>query len=123
MVIALTVYDVPSLPGLFRNTAPKRIRRLAIPEHAEDLSEILRVEQLMSVDVLIGWSMGVQVTLHIHALRNCPRVVCIQSAQHHLVCYVTTGVTGDGAAVPGEDPVTDSTQRHTRTGTAKCDCQ
>lgn len=49
--------------GLFRNSVPKRARRLAIPEHAEDLMEILKCEGIEHIDVLMGWSMGVQVSV------------------------------------------------------------
>ena len=49
--------------GLFHSDRPKRPRRLAIPEHAEDLHEILRQEGLDRIDVLVGHSMGCQVTL------------------------------------------------------------
>lgn len=54
--------------GLFENSQPKRLRRLAIPEHAEDLAEILRAEGIEQVDLLCGFSMGVQVSLETAAL-------------------------------------------------------
>jgi len=47
--------------GLFESDRPHRSRRLAIPEHAEDLREILRAEQISRIDVLVGHSMGCQV--------------------------------------------------------------
>ncbi len=53
--------------GLFESEGPKRIRRLAIPEHADDLKEILDREKIERVSI-IGWSMGVQVALEFAAL-------------------------------------------------------
>ncbi len=53
--------------GLFESEGPKRIRRLAIHEHAEDLREIMEREKIERAS-LIGWSMGVQVSLEFAAL-------------------------------------------------------
>ncbi len=53
--------------GLFQSGAPESIRRLAIPEHAEDLKQILDKENIASATV-IGWSMGVQVALEFATL-------------------------------------------------------
>jgi pimeloyl-ACP methyl ester carboxylesterase len=53
--------------GLFESGAPEKIPRLSIPEHAEDLKEILKATQTDSV-VVAGWSMGVQVGLEFASL-------------------------------------------------------
>eukprot|EP00735_Rhodelphis_limneticus_P001866 TRINITY_DN12574_c0_g1::TRINITY_DN12574_c0_g1_i1::g.2660::m.2660 TRINITY_DN12574_c0_g1::TRINITY_DN12574_c0_g1_i1::g.2660 ORF type:complete len:437 (-),score=58.98,sp/B1ZB18/RUTD_METPB/27.21/1e-12,Abhydrolase_6/PF12697.2/2.3e-22,Abhydrolase_1/PF00561.15/2.7e-08,Abhydrolase_5/PF12695.2/1.4e-05,Abhydrolase_4/PF08386.5/0.001,Ser_hydrolase/PF06821.8/0.31 TRINITY_DN12574_c0_g1_i1:285-1526(-) len=54
--------------GLFDSEFPKRRRRLAIAEHAEDLKEILDREKIGCMDVLVGHSMGVQVSLEMTTL-------------------------------------------------------
>lgn len=48
--------------GLFESGAPDRIRHLSIPDHAEDMRAILDAEGVAKA-VLVGWSMGVQVSL------------------------------------------------------------
>lgn len=53
--------------GLFESQSPSRIRRLAIPEHAEDLKEILDQEGIRTA-ICMGWSMGVQVCLEMTSL-------------------------------------------------------
>lgn len=50
------------------NNSIKRPRRLAIPNHAEDLFEILAQERVRRIDLLIGWSMGVQISLEFASL-------------------------------------------------------
>lgn len=47
--------------GLFLSDMPKRERRLAVPEHAEDVRELLDVLHVKSADAFVGWSTGVQV--------------------------------------------------------------
>ena len=54
--------------GLFESDDPLRPRRLAIPEHAEDLKEILDREKIKQIDLLVGHSMGVQVSLEMSVL-------------------------------------------------------
>eukprot|EP01097_Dermamoeba_algensis_P004149 TRINITY_DN2755_c0_g1_i1.p1 TRINITY_DN2755_c0_g1~~TRINITY_DN2755_c0_g1_i1.p1 ORF type:complete len:344 (+),score=66.77 TRINITY_DN2755_c0_g1_i1:83-1033(+) len=49
--------------GLHGSDTPKNARRLAIPEHAEDLLQLMKQEKLKEIDVLFGHSMGVQVSL------------------------------------------------------------
>lgn len=53
--------------GLFESGAPDRIRRLAIPEHAEDIHEIMDAEGVKTA-TMVGWSMGVQVSLETASL-------------------------------------------------------
>lgn len=53
--------------GLFESDAPSRIRRLAIRNHAEDLRSIMDKEKIEKAD-LVGWSMGVQVSLEFTSL-------------------------------------------------------
>ena len=48
--------------GLFESGAPKLVRRLSIPNHAEDIRRVLDVEKVERA-VFVGWSMGVQVSL------------------------------------------------------------
>lgn len=47
--------------GLFESDAPKQQRRLAVPEHAEDVREMLDAIGGSTIDVFVGWSTGVQV--------------------------------------------------------------
>ena len=49
--------------GLFSNGPVTKKRRLAIHYHAQDLNEILEAEKRTKIDVLYGFSMGVQVAL------------------------------------------------------------
>ncbi|GAB5372188.1 hypothetical protein AAMO2058_001644000 [Amorphochlora amoebiformis] len=51
--------------GLFSSDAPQRLRRISIPMHAEDGAEVLKsaCPHRPQADVLIGHSMGVQVSL------------------------------------------------------------
>jgi len=49
--------------GLFETDQPNRTRRLAIPEHAQDMIQILENENVKTAEVLLGWSMGTQVLL------------------------------------------------------------
>ncbi len=53
--------------GLFESDAPSHIRRLAIPEHAEDIREIMEHEGIKKA-TMVGWSMGVQVSLETASL-------------------------------------------------------
>jgi len=49
--------------GLFGSERPKSVRRLAVSEHAHDAAEVLAACGYDRVDIVIGWSMGVQVGL------------------------------------------------------------
>lgn len=53
--------------GIFESNAPRRVRRLAVGNHAEDASRIMEAEGI-SKAVFIGWSMGVQVSLEFSSL-------------------------------------------------------
>jgi 3-oxoadipate enol-lactonase len=53
--------------GLYESDAPSRIRRLAVPNHAEDALRIMDAEGISSA-VFVGWSMGVQVALEFASL-------------------------------------------------------
>jgi len=54
--------------GLFDSQNEKLIRRLAIANHAEDLHAILQAEKISTIDILVGHSMGVQVSLEFTSL-------------------------------------------------------
>ena len=54
--------------GLFSSDTPSRKRRIAVPEHAEDAREILAAEGISVADVVVGHSMGVQVSLELATL-------------------------------------------------------
>lgn len=58
--------------GLFRSTSPPRRKGLSIPHHAADARHLLDVEGIDRAH-LVGWSMGVQVSLEL-AL-ECPQRV------------------------------------------------
>eukprot|EP00743_Colponemidia_sp_Colp-15_P003201 GILK01003458.1.p1 GENE.GILK01003458.1~~GILK01003458.1.p1 ORF type:complete len:393 (-),score=44.09 GILK01003458.1:84-1223(-) len=62
------IYITWNYRGLFHSEQPKRTRRLAIVEHAEDLREIITKEGVTTIDILCGHSMGVQVSLEMAAL-------------------------------------------------------
>mmetsp|Transcript_5317 Transcript_5317/g.10842 ORF Transcript_5317/g.10842 Transcript_5317/m.10842 type:complete len:464 (-) Transcript_5317:195-1586(-) len=49
--------------GLFGSEMPTSMRRLAVSEHAHDAAEVLRACGQAHADVVLGWSMGVQVGL------------------------------------------------------------
>jgi len=66
--------------GLFSSDTPTRRRRLAIPEHVEDLVEILKAEGLKQIHFCFGHSMGVAVTLELAVLypeRISGGIVCL----------------------------------------------
>lgn len=70
--------------GLYKSDTPERIRRLSIPNHAEDLYSILKKEKIEKASV-IGWSMGVQVALEFAALypENLEKLVLINGTYGH----------------------------------------
>jgi hypothetical protein len=73
--------------GLFQSARPKRPRRLAIPEHAEDLRELCRREGLDRIDVLIGHSMGCQVSLEFALLYpECVDKIVLSNGGHGRIC-------------------------------------
>mmetsp|Transcript_81421 Transcript_81421/g.264343 ORF Transcript_81421/g.264343 Transcript_81421/m.264343 type:complete len:426 (-) Transcript_81421:9-1286(-) len=49
--------------GLFGSSRPKSLRRLSVCEHAHDAAEVLHACGFDFADVVVGWSMGVQVGL------------------------------------------------------------
>ncbi|MGK5092603.1 alpha/beta hydrolase [Deltaproteobacteria bacterium TL4] len=53
--------------GLFESGSPDQNRHLSIPNHAEDLAQILRIEKISKV-MIVGWSMGVQVAIEFATL-------------------------------------------------------
>jgi len=53
--------------GIFNSGSPQRMRELSIPHHVQDLKSILAAESVKEA-TLIGWSMGVQVSLEMAAL-------------------------------------------------------
>ncbi|MFC1889506.1 alpha/beta fold hydrolase [Thermodesulfobacteriota bacterium] len=53
--------------GIFESDAPRRVRRLAVGNHAEDACRVMEAEGI-SRAVFIGWSMGVQVSLEFSSL-------------------------------------------------------
>ncbi|MBW1989818.1 MAG: alpha/beta hydrolase [Deltaproteobacteria bacterium] len=70
--------------GLFSSETPKSIRRLAIPNHAEDLKQILDKEGVEEASV-VGWSMGVQVALEFAVLypEHLEKMVLINGTYGH----------------------------------------
>jgi pimeloyl-ACP methyl ester carboxylesterase len=52
--------------GLFESDSPPSLRRLAVAHHVEDALTVLKAEKV-SRAVLVGWSMGVQVSLDLAA--------------------------------------------------------
>mmetsp|Transcript_118739 Transcript_118739/g.369944 ORF Transcript_118739/g.369944 Transcript_118739/m.369944 type:complete len:460 (+) Transcript_118739:108-1487(+) len=62
--------------GLFGSERPTSIRRLAVSEHAHDAADVLEACGRTRADVLIGWSMGVQVGLEV-ALLYPEKVGCL----------------------------------------------
>lgn len=70
--------------GLFESDAPSRVRRLSIPNHAEDLVRILDAEGIRTASV-IGWSMGVQVALEFASLypERLEKLVLINGTHGH----------------------------------------
>ncbi|MBU2488264.1 MAG: alpha/beta hydrolase [Proteobacteria bacterium] len=70
--------------GLFASETPKTIRRLAIPNHAEDLKQILDKEGIEKASVC-GWSMGVQVALEFAVLypERLDKMVLINGTYGH----------------------------------------
>jgi len=74
--------------GLFKSGVPLRQRRLAVPEHAEDLRELLDTLGRAEADVFLGWSTGVQVGM----LCNV-RVCCFDA------CLPRRLVLGSGGSV------------------------
>lgn len=76
--------------GLFESDAPSRIRRLAIPNHAEDARRILDAEGVER-SVFVGWSMGVQVSLEFAGLfpERVEKLVLLNGTHGHAL---TTGL-------------------------------
>lgn len=72
--------------GLFASGSPSSIRRLAIPEHAIDLREILDAEHIDTC-TLIGWSMGVQVSLEMASLfaNRVERLILLNGTYGHVL--------------------------------------
>jgi pimeloyl-ACP methyl ester carboxylesterase len=70
--------------GLFESGAPSRIRRLAIPNHAEDIVRILDNEGIPRASI-IGWSMGVQVALEFASIypERLDRLILINGTHGH----------------------------------------
>jgi 3-oxoadipate enol-lactonase len=70
--------------GLFESNATERIRRLAVPNHAEDAARIMDAEGV-SRAVFVGWSMGVQVSLEFAALypERVDKLVLINGTHGH----------------------------------------
>jgi len=68
--------------GLFGSGRPQSNRRLSVSEHAHDAAEVLKACGYSSVDILIGWSMGVQVGLEFALLypEGARRLVLINGA-------------------------------------------
>lgn len=72
--------------GLFASGAPRSIRRLAIHEHATDMCEIMDAEGVDSA-TLIGWSMGVQVSLETASLfaDRVERLILLNGTYGHVL--------------------------------------
>lgn len=62
--------------GLFESSEPENRAHMGVPDHAEDLLEILEAEKIQGPVHLIGWSMGVQVSLQF-ALEHPARVASL----------------------------------------------
>jgi len=73
--------------GLFGSDRPKSIRRMSVSEHAHDASEVLKACGKGFADVLVGWSMGVQVALEFALLYSecAGRLVLINGAHGHVL--------------------------------------
>eukprot|EP00127_Corallochytrium_limacisporum_P006347 Clim_evm58s225 gene=Clim_evmTU58s225 len=72
--------------GLFVHEGPKRPRHLSIPEHAEDLKEIMKQEGIDELKLLVGWSTGVQVALEFAAVypENVDRLALLNGCWGHV---------------------------------------
>ncbi|MBF0117966.1 MAG: alpha/beta hydrolase [Desulfobacterales bacterium] len=70
--------------GLFESEVHSKIRRLSITNHAEDLATILDKEEIKNA-VIIGWSMGVQVSLEFAYLfpEKAKKLVLINGTYGH----------------------------------------
>jgi len=73
--------------GLFGSERPKSLRRLSVSEHAHDAAEVLRACGKQFANVIVGWSMGVQVALEFSLLYcECAgRLVLINGAHGHVL--------------------------------------
>lgn len=49
--------------GFFNSSTPDKLRRISVPEHAQDAKEVLEAAGFSKADVMIGHSMGTVVTL------------------------------------------------------------
>ena len=70
--------------GLFESGAPKLIRRLSIPNHAEDIRRVMDLEKVEKA-IFVGWSMGVQVSLEFTTIypERVDRLVLLNGTYGH----------------------------------------
>lgn len=76
--------------GLFESDAPKDPDALSVYDHAEDLRRLIKKERLKKVS-LVGWSMGVQVSLAFYERYPAlvKRMVLLNGAAGHMMDAIT----------------------------------
>eukprot|EP00040_Diaphanoeca_grandis_P023905 m.130669 g.130669 ORF g.130669 m.130669 type:complete len:364 (-) comp29495_c0_seq3:395-1486(-) len=80
------VYITWDYRGFFISKGPKRIRRLSIPEHAQDAMEVLRSCGYEKANVMVGHSMGTAVSLEFALLfpENVDSLILVNGFHGHV---------------------------------------